>query len=171
CGRPLRPLAEGLGQHAHIVVDGPDISIDALHATHHRRYHDRLRAGIPGEALRELQVVPGLDEDDPDALLLHQSDQLREMLRRRGDSRSILEHTGLDEPKSREEVDVVVMIDDYPGALDGLELPGPAHHRLLEAAEEGLAVLLEGAAKLRGDTDQTVDDVLRHDRRQLRIER
>jgi hypothetical protein len=63
------------------------------------------------------------------------------------------------------------VIDDDLGAFDGLERRSPARQRLFDASEEDPAVLLEGLAKLGGDADQSVEDVLGHDRRQPGVER
>jgi hypothetical protein len=93
------------------------------------------------------------------------------VLRRGRDAGPILDGPELDEPEARQEVDEIRMVDDDLGAPQGLHLPGPPGHLLVEPSQERRAVALEGGAMLRGHAQQPVEDVLRDDRRQPRIER
>jgi hypothetical protein len=74
-------LAESLSQRVHVVVDRGDVRISALHPADHPRQNHRLGAGLVGHAAGELQVVPGLHDDDLDSLVPHLANDPGQMSR------------------------------------------------------------------------------------------
>src|SRR5215216_2417429 len=88
-------LPERLGEGADVVVDGRDVVVRALDGADRAGDDDDFCPRLLRHALRELAIVPWLEEHGLDLLLLHLLDQAREMTWRRWDPGTVLDHAEL----------------------------------------------------------------------------
>src|SRR5438093_436471 len=125
---------EYLRERLDVVVDRRDVVVGALDRTDRIGHDERLgaAAGLGGDTLGELEIVPRLHEDHLNLLGLHLTDYLDEVLRRGRNARTVLEHADLDETEAGEEIDEVRMVDDDLAAAHRLHLLGPAFHLSIE---------------------------------------
>jgi len=117
-------------------------------------------AAVLGDPFDELQIAPRLGNDHLGLVLLHQADELDEVVGGGRNAGPLLNGAHLHKAETREEVDPLSVADHHTGALVRFERLGPAAHGLLEACQKLLAIALESGTVLRGDAREPVDDVL-----------
>src|SRR6267142_5095599 len=148
-------LFKHLGERPHVEIDRFDKGIGALHGAYRGGEDGGLGTGLLGYPLNQLQVTPRLGDDGLHAVLLHQADELDDVIRGRGNPGSLLDGPDLDEPEASEQIDPHGMIDDDRGALVERQRLVPAPHGFVETGKELLPVALEGGAMLRRDSHET----------------
>src|SRR6267142_1240514 len=125
-------LFKHLGEGLHVEIDGLDERVRSLHGADGGGQDSRFGPGLLSDSLYELEVAPRLSDDRLHTVLLHEIDELDDVIRGRRNTGPFLDGADLDDAETREQVDPQRVVHDHRRALVGLEGLGPAAHRLVD---------------------------------------
>src|SRR5438309_1372914 len=143
----------------------------AFHRAGALRQDEDARSRLSGDQVRDRGRIPRLDEDDPDTLLAHASDQRDKVLRGGRNAGPVLDDTGLDEAERAVKVGPAIVIADDPRAAEGRERGFPAPVSFGEPVEKRAAIRLQDGGQLGRDAAQGRDDGAGDDRNVRGVER